>query len=205
MKEVFVGNRNLQKKSCSTAVLESMKAKENKKCPLPEIGAYIDGELSRQEEFLLEQHLANCSICFRELNEQKSLFCILDSALKENPTKENYLTDLPDLSKSFIVHAESTVSGLKNRGFLHKVTFFLLLLLVYLHNELRHSIPNVLLIFVSFFWVTYESLSNFTFGLSVILRVSISKTLINVLFLSIVFLIFILISAFVKKSLNLNR
>jgi hypothetical protein len=205
LKKALVGNRNLQKKSCSTAVLKFMKAKENKQCPLPEIDAYIDGELSKQEEFLLEQHLANCPICFRELNEQKSLFCILDSALKENFTKENYLTDLPDLSKSFIVCSESTVNGLKDWGFLYKIIFFLLLIPVCLHNEFGHSISDLLLIFVSFLWITYESLSNFMFGLSVILRVSISETLRNVLFLLTVFLIFILVSAFVKKSLSLNR
>lgn len=77
-------------------------------CPVADISAYLDGELSPRAELDLERHLASCADCTRELNEQKSLLLALDSTLDEPPL------ELPkNFSKAIATVAESRVSGLR--------------------------------------------------------------------------------------------
>ena len=74
-----------------------------------EIAAYIDGELLSCEELELESHLAVCSECRREVNEQKKLLCVLDFALEDGKEFE-----LPkNFTKIVVANAESKVSGLR--------------------------------------------------------------------------------------------
>ncbi len=73
------------------------------------LAAYIDGELSPREELELEIHLAVCSTCSEELNEQKKLLQALNYALEDKNEIE-----LPvDFTRVVVANAESKVSGLR--------------------------------------------------------------------------------------------
>jgi len=77
-------------------------------CPVADISAYLDGELSPQAEMDLELHFTGCAQCTAELNDQKNLLRALDSTLDE-PRFE-----LPkNFSKAVVANAESRVSGLR--------------------------------------------------------------------------------------------
>lgn len=77
-------------------------------CPVADISAYLDGELSPQAEMDLELHFAGCAMCTTELNDQKNLLRALDSTLDESQF------ELPkDFSKAVVANAESRVSGLR--------------------------------------------------------------------------------------------
>lgn len=82
---------------------------KNQICPRTELAAYIDGELTPREELDLEMHLAGCSVCATELNEQKKLLCALDFALENEDEIE-----LPEnFTKVVVANAESNVQGLR--------------------------------------------------------------------------------------------
>jgi hypothetical protein len=173
-----------------------MRREKNKNCPLPQISAYVDGELSKQDELILETHIANCPICFQELNEQKKLLCVLDFALSED------LMDFPEMNRSIVVRAESNVVGLKNN--LHKLILTVLLLVCFYYRQ-TDSVLNPFVALLSFLHVIYESLNNFLLGLSTILKFFIFKDLLNAIFFLGFCLILISIFALVKKSLDLNK
>ena len=83
----------------------------NKKvlCPSPDLSAYIDGELSPNDELKLEMHVAGCRTCTDDLNLQKSFLNALDSSLEDETEIE-----LPkDFTKTVVANAESRVSGLR--------------------------------------------------------------------------------------------
>lgn len=89
--------------------MNSQIATIEKVCPLTELAAYVDGELSPVEELELEMHLAICKTCAAELNEQKKLLCALDFALENEKEIE-----LPaNFTKTVVAKAESGVSGLR--------------------------------------------------------------------------------------------
>lgn len=78
-------------------------------CPREELAAYVDGELLPREEIELETHLAGCSVCAFELNEQKRLLFALDFALEDEKKFE-----MPaNFTKIVVANAESKVSGLR--------------------------------------------------------------------------------------------
>jgi predicted anti-sigma-YlaC factor YlaD len=78
-------------------------------CPSIEIAAYLDGELSTEAEAKLEAHLSNCSICTRDLNDQKHFLNALNGSL-------NYVPEIPaDFTKRIVTNAESGVSGLRQK------------------------------------------------------------------------------------------
>jgi predicted anti-sigma-YlaC factor YlaD len=84
---------------------------KNKICPREEISLYLDGELSSKDEMLLEHHLANCSVCFDELNSQKKMLSALSFAFAKPQELE-----LPkDFTKVVVTKAESGVKGLRCR------------------------------------------------------------------------------------------
>lgn len=79
-------------------------------CPRSDIAAYIDGELRADEELAFEFHIATCPECAEELNEQKKLLCVLDSALEDEKEIE-----LPvDFTRVVVTNAESKVNGLRH-------------------------------------------------------------------------------------------
>jgi hypothetical protein len=74
-----------------------------------DIAAYLDGELSADQEMSLDLHFAECADCNGELNLQKQLLLGLDQGLK-------YGVDIelpPDFAKVVVANAESTVAGLR--------------------------------------------------------------------------------------------
>lgn len=80
-------------------------------CPCEEIGLYLDGELSAQDELVFEKHLAVCPVCFDELNSQKEMFSVLDLAFESKSEIE-----LPkDFTKVIVTKAESGVNGLRSK------------------------------------------------------------------------------------------
>ena len=91
--------------------MQTQTEKFNDSCPQNEIAAYIDGELSASAEMNLEKHFTVCADCLKEFNEQKKLLNALDFALDEKAE-----IVLPkNFTKHIIVHAESNVSGLRQR------------------------------------------------------------------------------------------
>ena len=87
----------------------SIESKNNSVCPLPEISAYIDGELSAPAEIELEIHLSGCRVCTDDLNLQKSFLNALDRSLEDEKK-----IDLPkNFTKAVVANAESRVSGLR--------------------------------------------------------------------------------------------
>jgi predicted anti-sigma-YlaC factor YlaD len=96
-------------------------------CPRAEIAAYLDGELSAQEEIVFEAHLAVCEKCSNELREQRKLLHALNFALD---TKTEVA--LPkDFAKTVAARAENDLSGLKSK------------------NERRHALLLCSALFVS--------------------------------------------------------
>jgi anti-sigma factor RsiW len=78
-------------------------------CPSPDIAAYVDGELTPDQELQLDLHMAGCRVCSDELNLQKNLLNALEGSLDERAF------ELPkDFAKTVIVNAESRVSGLRH-------------------------------------------------------------------------------------------
>lgn len=78
-------------------------------CPTYEIAAYIDGELHPEREREIDLHLAACSRCLRELNQQKLFLCGLNSTLK----REGDLKLPENFTKIIVTNAESSVAGLR--------------------------------------------------------------------------------------------
>ncbi|PYT01918.1 MAG: hypothetical protein DMF63_03550 [Acidobacteria bacterium] len=78
-------------------------------CPSPDLSAYIDGELSSQDELKLEMHVAGCRTCADDLNLQKSFLNALDFSLDHEAEIE-----LPkNFTKTVVANAESRVTGLR--------------------------------------------------------------------------------------------
>lgn len=78
-------------------------------CLSPEISAYIDGELSAQDELRFEMHVAVCRACNDDLNLQKSFLNALDTSLDE--VEDIRLPS--NFTRSVVANAESRVSGLR--------------------------------------------------------------------------------------------
>ncbi len=75
-----------------------------------DFSAYLDGELQPDEELNFEAHMADCSACRAELNRQKVFLSLLDGAMET----ELPMIDAERLTRSIIVNAESSVSGLRS-------------------------------------------------------------------------------------------
>ena len=80
-------------------------------CPAEEISSYIDGELSPENELALESHITSCEICRNELNRQKGFLIALSDTLE----REGEIELPKDFTKAIVVHAESRVTGLRDR------------------------------------------------------------------------------------------
>lgn len=89
--------------------MERIEVKNSSACPLPEISAYIDGELSSPNEIELEMHVTGCRVCTDDLNLQKSFLNALDRSLEDEKKIE-----LPkNFTRAVVANAESRVSGLR--------------------------------------------------------------------------------------------
>lgn len=79
-------------------------------CVISEISAYIDGELSPADETVFEAHIAACSDCRRELNDQKLFVSAVDATMHRDDAIE-----IPtDFSRKITAAAESTVFGVRD-------------------------------------------------------------------------------------------
>lgn len=179
-------------------------------CPRPEIAAYIDGELDQRDELNLKMHLAICKACASELNEQKKLFCILDSAL---PGKCEI--EIPaNFTKIVVANAQGRVSGLRQPGerfrALFVCSFLFFLVLLGLGNETRALVQAFVSFSEQFLAVggfVGHFIYDFAFGTAIILRSVSSQFLFNsgasFVFLLVLFLIsFVFVSRFI---LRINR
>ena len=111
-----------------------------------DLAAYIDGELPPREEIALEAHLAICGECRLELNEQKKLLCVLDSALeieKEFELPENF-------AQIVAANAESKVSGLRRPQERAKALFVCATLFLLVILGLGRETETVLTAFTDF-------------------------------------------------------
>ena len=80
----------------------------SEKCPVDDLGAYLDGELSADARDAIERHVASCADCNRELNFQKKILLALESPLSDDDV------ELPkDFTKKVVVNAETRVNGLR--------------------------------------------------------------------------------------------
>lgn len=81
-------------------------------CPLEDVGAYLDGELTGVSLETFEAHLKTCVDCAAELRAQRHLLCTLDVAFNESRPFE-----LPrDFTRVVAAHAESDLSGMRQKG-----------------------------------------------------------------------------------------
>ena len=83
---------------------------QNNTCIADDITAFIDGELSPDNEAVFERHLAECQNCRRELNEQKIFLSAVNASLESRET----ITVPINFTRTIIANAESNVSGLRD-------------------------------------------------------------------------------------------
>jgi predicted anti-sigma-YlaC factor YlaD len=177
-------------------------AQPNEVCPREEIAAYLDGELSPRRELELEAHFAVCASCVSELNAQKKLLCVLDSALlteREVLLPENF-------TKVIVTKAESNVSGLRRPQERRNALFICAALFIPLLIWFGAETESVLTAFGQFgeqilavggliFHLVYD----ITVGIAVILR-SLSNQFVFNSIASIVFLLILFIFSLVAVS-----
>ncbi len=81
-------------------------------CPVEDVAAYLDGELSSASEEAFESHVAHCADCAAELRQQRQLLCTLEAAFTQ-PSR----FDLPqDFTRVVAAHAESDMRGVRNKS-----------------------------------------------------------------------------------------
>lgn len=178
------------------------KSKNESFCPREEIGLYLDGELSPDDEILLEKHIALCNICKEELNLQKQMLSALSFAFEQKNDVE-----LPkDFTKIVVTKAESGVKGLRCKDERSKALYLSLILLLLI--AVGFSGENVKI--YSFFSSIGNQIStvagfvfhfayDISFGIAVILRnlcqkvvISSSFMLLAISFLSLISIFFII-------------
>jgi predicted anti-sigma-YlaC factor YlaD len=76
-----------------------------------DVAAYLDGELTPAAETLFQSHLAECSSCACNLNEQKRLLNALEFAFEN----EKSFALPEDFARIVAVRAEANVSGLRDK------------------------------------------------------------------------------------------
>ena len=78
-------------------------------CPLSDISAYLDGELSPSAEMDLTAHLVTCTACRDELNFQKQFLNALEGSLEA----ENQIQLPRNFTRTVVATAENSVAGLR--------------------------------------------------------------------------------------------
>jgi predicted anti-sigma-YlaC factor YlaD len=85
---------------------------EKQQCPLEDVAAYLDGELTGATLERFEAHLRDCQDCATELREQRQLLCTLDLAFNDQRSFA-----LPrDFTRVVAAHAESDFSGMRKKS-----------------------------------------------------------------------------------------
>jgi predicted anti-sigma-YlaC factor YlaD len=89
-----------------------MNATGENTCPIEDVAAYLDGELSGAAQDTFEPHLASCAVCAAELRQQRQLLCTLDAAFSHSSR-----FGLPqDFSRVVVAHAESDLRGVRDKS-----------------------------------------------------------------------------------------
>lgn len=108
-------------------------------CPSPDISAYVDGELTPDQELQLDLHMAGCRVCSDELNSQKNLLNALEGSFDEREI------DLPaDFTKTVVVHAESHVTGLRHPSERRRAAIVFVTLVIFAVAALGSNLGAVL-------------------------------------------------------------
>ena len=179
-------------------------AKFENTCPREDIFAYLDGELSPDEELHLEFHFAECKNCADEVNAQKkvsnSLEIILEDEMKNIELPENF-------TKVVTAKAESNVGGLRKKREIKRALWISGGLLFLVTLGLGTKIKGVWLTFESFseqFSAVIGFVSHLVYdtavGVSVILR-SLSHKFVFGSFISL----FLVMAFFIVAFLSLSR
>ncbi|HMQ02820.1 MAG TPA: zf-HC2 domain-containing protein [Pyrinomonadaceae bacterium] len=96
-------------------------------CPRDDVAAYVDNELSAEETLGFEQHTKVCAPCRKAVQEQKIFLAALSVSLSDDSAAQ-----VPDeLTRKFVVNAESSVVGLRHWNERFTVLFISLALLIF--------------------------------------------------------------------------
>jgi len=138
-----------------------------------DLAAYLDGELTVENERVVELHLAICSNCTDELNLQKRFLQMLENGVGRS-------NDLPlpkDFARRVVIAAESNVSGLRNKNeqfnalfLVAAVGLFCLFALGAEATGVFQGFTQTLDAIASILAVVLRVVASFFVGLSVVLR-----------------------------------
>ncbi len=172
-------------------------------CLRTEVSAFLDGELSVREEQEFELHLSTCKKCADELLSQKQMLCALNLAF-DSPQNS---FELPkNFTKTVVIKAESSVSGLRKPEERSRAFILCLILFAFVIFALGESLGKVvsvwqtiteqIIVVVGF---TVDLLVDIFTGLAVILRALSQKFVFDsqvstIAFFSLFFVVFIVFS-----------
>jgi len=169
-------------------------------CPLEDIAAYVDGELTPERELEVEMHFTACPECYSELNDQKAFLRALDQTLKQGDL------ELPaDFAKVVTANAESSVAGLRRSQERYHALFIcvgLSLFVLYALGSQAENLVDQIGAVGSFFG---HLIYSFFIGLAIIIRNIASQSEFGastVVFLSVVFAA---LALFVSRRLSSMR
>lgn len=132
-------------------------------CCRKRVSAYIDGELSKEEEIDFESHLQKCEICRNELNRERQVVCLLKASFSRS-SREDFSLSL-NVARTFVVRSESNVIGLKDREeFVKALTVVLFILAFFIFfGDVRFERPK-------FFHLLLVLVTDLFFSLSVVFQ-----------------------------------
>jgi predicted anti-sigma-YlaC factor YlaD len=99
-------------------------ALKQQRCEANLIAAFVDGELTRDEALLFEEHLKQCDDCRSELRAHQLFICELDAVLTD---KEDVAVPT-DFSRVVAARATSDMSGVRSRSEHRKALLFVVIL-----------------------------------------------------------------------------
>ena len=144
-------------------------------CPREDVAAYLDGELDGVALERFESHVAECKPCASELRRQRQLVCTLDAAFNSEAK-----FDLPaEFTRAIAAHAESDLRGLRSKTERRRATQLCALLglgafaLLGAASSglLFQPARNVLRLFARVFELLWQTASDATESLGIVLRV----------------------------------
>jgi Putative zinc-finger len=143
-------------------------------CLRTEVSAFLDGELSVRDEQNFELHLSVCEKCADELRSQKQMLCALNSAF-DSPQNS---FELPkNFTKTVVIKAESSVSGLRKPEERSRAFILCLILFAFVIFALGESLGKVVSVWqtiteqvIAVVGFTVDLLVDVFTGLAVILR-----------------------------------
>jgi len=179
-------------------------SENNNDCPIGEISAYIDGELSLPDELRLEFHLTNCLECSTELNSQKQFLLALDFSLEnsdELPLPANF-------TRTVVKTAEGRVNGIRGanegRNALLICSALLLTVIVALGTDIPRLLSGLSIVFDKFIALigfAAHFLFGIAFGAAVVFRSLAAQFVFGSSFAIVLFLLLFVSSIMVLSRL----